>query len=162
MPYSAIKVANEFLRLAREDEPPKQFTPLQMIKLVYIAHGWSLIHLDTPLLREQPQAWQYGPVVPTLYRAIQQYRSGPVSEAIPDNDREELTADALALIKAVYDTYGEYSGIQLSNMTHQPGTPWSEAWNERGRNSTISNEAIRNHYQEISRRNTNTDGERAA
>jgi uncharacterized phage-associated protein len=153
MPYSAIKVANEFLRLAREDNPPRPLTPLQLIKLVYIAHGFSLVYLQTPLLNEQPQAWQYGPVVPSLYHAIKQYGANPITSPIlGDTDPQELSEDARNLIAAVYRTYAHLSGIQLSNMTHQPNTPWSEAWNVAGKNAVISNNTIQAHYRELAGR----------
>jgi uncharacterized phage-associated protein len=92
MPYSAIKVANEFLRLAKADNPLRYLTPLQLIKLVYIAHGWSLHYFpETPLLIEIPQAWQYGPVVPSLYSAVRRYGSSPIIALLPgDTDPQEL------------------------------------------------------------------------
>lgn len=150
MPYSAIKVANEFLRLAREDNPPRPLTPLQVIKLVYIAHGFSLAIFNEPLLSEPPQAWQYGPVVPSLYHAVKSYGANPITGAIPDDmDPQDLSANARELIAAVYRAYGHLSGIQLSNMTHQQNTPWSLTWNAAGKNSVIPNELIQTHYREL-------------
>jgi uncharacterized phage-associated protein len=153
MPYSAIKVANEFLRLASADTPPRVFTPLQLIKLVYIAHGWSLVHLQQPLLNEPAQAWQYGPVVPSLYHAIKQFGASPVQGAIgSDTDPQELSPEARDLIAAVYRSYGHLSGVQLSNMTHQPHTPWSQTWVSAGKNAVISNNVIQNHYRALAAR----------
>lgn len=153
MPYSAIKVANEFLQLAASDSPPRALTPLQLIKLVYIAHGWSLVHLNAPLLNEQPQAWQYGPVIPTLYHAIKQFGSGPVRYPIEgDTDPQVLSGECRELIRAVYQAYGRYSGVQLSNMTHQPNTPWSRAWTTAGKNAVISNNSIQDHYRVLAQR----------
>jgi uncharacterized phage-associated protein len=153
LPYSAIKVANEFLRLGTQDSPPRGLTPLQLLKLVYIAHGWSLIHLQQPLLNEQAQAWQYGPVVPSLYHAIKQYGAGSIPYPIPgDTDPQQLSPDAAGLIAAVYRTYGHLSGVQLSNMTHQPDTPWSKAWTTAGKNAIISNTEIQQHYRKLADR----------
>jgi uncharacterized phage-associated protein len=150
MPFSAIKVANEFLRLAREDNPPRSFTPLQLLKLVYIAHGFSLVYMKSPLLSESPQAWQYGPVVPSLYYAIRQYGADAITASIGgDTDPQGLSEEAKSLIAAVYKQYGHLSGIQLSNMTHQQNTPWSQTWNEAGKNAVISNNVIQAHYKEI-------------
>lgn len=156
VPYSAIKVANEFLRLAQEGGPPHGLTPLQLIKLVYIAHGWSLVYLRGPLLNEPAQAWQYGPVIPSLYNAIRSYRASPVCRQIDgDSDPQPLSAEARQMIKAVYDAYGKYSGVQLSNMTHQPSTPWSDAWNSRGKNAVIPDEDISRHYALLSAQRAN-------
>jgi uncharacterized phage-associated protein len=150
MSYSPIKVANEFLRLARETNPPIPLTPLKLLKLVYIAHGWSLHLLHQPLISETAEAWQYGPVVPSLYRAVRTYRSAPVDRDIPgDYDEQQLGDNERQLIAAVLNSYGHLSGTQLSNMTHMPDTPWSSAWNNEGRNSLIPNDCIERHYAEL-------------
>jgi uncharacterized phage-associated protein len=153
VPYSPIKVANEILRLANADNPPRGLTPLQLLKLVYIAHGWSMVHLQQPLLNEQAQAWQYGPVVPSLYHAIKQFGANPIAYPIQgDTDPQELSEEARGLIAAVYKAYGHLSGVQLSNMTHQVDTPWSQAWTRNGRNAMISNNVIQEHYQKLAQR----------
>ena len=92
MPYSAAKVANEMLRLAAERG--EALSPLKLLKLVYIAHGWSFPYLlGQPLLAEPAQAWQYGPVVPSLYRATSRFRAAPIEGPIPDTDPQELSAE---------------------------------------------------------------------
>ncbi len=147
MPYSAAKVANQMLALARAKGA--EISPLKLLKLVYIAHGWSFPYLREPLLAEPAQAWQYGPVVPSLYHAVSKFRAGPITELIPDTDPQALSPQASALIENVYNTYSPYSAIQLSNMTHMPDTPWSEAWGTRGKNAVIPNDRIAAHYQHL-------------
>ena len=78
---SAKTVANEFLRLAREEG--STVTNMKLQKLVYIAEGWYLALYDLPLYREDTVAWKYGPVIPELYEALRMYGSGEVTEAIP-------------------------------------------------------------------------------
>ena len=153
MPYSPIKVANEFLKVARESNPPNPLTPLKLLKLVYMAHGWSLHYFRRPLVSEQAQAWQYGPVMPSLYFAIKSYRDSPVSsDIVGDNDPQELAPQDRALISAVLRSYGALSGLQLSNMTHTTDTPWFDAWHTNGRNSVIPNDVILRHYDAIAAR----------
>lgn len=139
---TAAQVANRLRELSGEN-----LTPLQLLKLVYISHGWSFPLNDAPLIGERIEAWQYGPVVPNLYHALKGYRDQPVRNPIPDGDIA-LTDDESRLVDAVYSTYGHYSGGQLSAMTHRPGTPWAIAW-ERGRNSEITNDMIAEHYRKL-------------
>ena len=147
MPYSPAKIANRMLEIAHNRGA--EISPLKLLKLVYIAHGWSFPHLNEPLLAEPAQAWQYGPVVPSLYRAVSHFRARPIEGFLPDTDPQELSEEAEALIQSVYDTYAPYSAIQLSNMTHMQDTPWSEAWNANVRNALIPNDRIANHYQQL-------------
>lgn len=147
MPYSAAKVANRMLEIARERG--EDITPLKLLKLVYIAHGWSFPYLNEPLLSEPAQAWQYGPVVPSLYHAVSRFRADPITELVVDTDPQILSPQADALVRSVYDSYSRYSATQLSNMTHMPDTPWSEAWNLRGKNAVIPNDRIAAHYQHL-------------
>ncbi len=148
MPYSPIKLANHILSRARQKG--HEVTPLQLMKLVYIAHGWSLHYLDAPLSSENAKAWQYGPVMPSLYQAVRQYRANPITDVLTEgSDDQVLSENASNLLDVVYDTYGQYTGIQLSNLTHLPGTPWSQTWEREGQNSTIPNDLIKSHYRKL-------------
>ena len=147
MPYSAAKIANRMLEIAHQRG--EELSPLKLLKLVYIAHGWSFPHLNQPLLSEPAQAWQYGPVVPSLYHSVSHFRAAPIRGFVPDHDPQELSEQAKALIENVYDTYSPYSAVQLSNMTHMPDTPWSEAWNANGRNAVIPDNRIADHYRHL-------------
>lgn len=147
MPYSPIKIANAILEIARRAN--YQLTPLQLIKLVYIAHGWVLAVYDRPLLNEPAQAWTYGPVVPSLYQAVKSYRASSIDKPLPgDVDPQPLDPEISEFLGAVFDRYKGISGTQLSALTHKSGTPWSAVWNERGQNAVIPDEIIKRHYVE--------------
>lgn len=145
----AAQIANYFLEASGGT-----LTPLQLLKLVYIAHGWSFPLRQGPLLDqtlERIEAWQYGPVIPDLYHATKVYRGDPVSSPIPTYG-SELTSAEKPLLAAVFKSYGRFSGGQLSAMTHRPGTPWDIAW-KRGKNSQITDDMIAAHYKELAARN---------
>ncbi len=126
MVYSVITIANKFIDLAKEE----YLTNMQLQKMVYIAHGFNLALRDTKLYYEDTRAWNFGPVVPELYEELRQYGSNQVTEKIntPPNTVEQLDDGSLKIIEAVYDNYKQYSGTQLSNLTHQDNTPWSKSW----------------------------------
>lgn len=143
-------VAREFFEIARSDVPSKPFTPLQLIKLTYIAHGWSFVNLETPLVSEDVHAWKYGPVFPRLYHAIKAFGSQPV-DGVPKSRLEtesktELVQSEKDLIKAVYDNYCDFSGIELTRMTHRHGTPWHKTWMISQNGVVIGNDLIRDYY----------------
>lgn len=143
-------VARKFLDIARADTPSKPLTPLQLIKLTYIAHGWSFVNLETPLVSEDVYAWKFGPVFPNLYHALKSFGSQPVDE-VPVSYQEQksetdLDPNETALIKAVYDKYSDYSGIQLTRMTHRQNTPWHKTWQISQNGVVIGNDLIRGYY----------------
>ncbi len=63
--YCPMAVANAFILHAQQEAV--DIGLLQLIKWVYLAHGWGLVLLDRSLLDEAPEAWTYGPMYPTLY-----------------------------------------------------------------------------------------------
>lgn len=153
MSHYPSTIANYFLDKASAEG--RALTPMQLIKLVYIAHGWHLGYFDAPLFSERVQAWKFGPVVESLYRELKQYGSGAVVRRIAMTPSwlpgGSVSPTAEPLLNSVWDAYKGFSGLQLSSMTHQPDTPWDIAWNKRGghasRSTPISNEDIKAHYQ---------------
>ncbi len=147
LPYAPSAVANEFLE--RAGKASRTLTPMQLLKLAYIAHGWNLAVTHSPLFDEPVQAWKYGPVIPSLFHEFKEFGGDPItklSELVKFPDAfgtgsdsfageiviekpflDEGDKDRVELIDWVWSKYGAYSGSQLSKMTHEPGTPWSNA-----------------------------------
>jgi uncharacterized phage-associated protein len=148
-PYDAATVANRFIELAAKGG--KKLTPMQLIKLCYISHGFSLAINRRPLLDESVEAWRYGPVVPSLYRRLKSYGSGPVTEPVSSNwgNAKKLDPDDRALIDEVFAKYGHFNGGQLSHLTHRPGTPWAETYTPNSYGDEIDDAVIRTHYATI-------------
>lgn len=144
---SAISVANEFIRLGKEEG--NFFTPMQLLKLVYIAHGWMLGFFGKPLINEKVEAWRYGPVIPELYQKVKSYGRDKVRNEISARSifsHTSLSEEEKSVIHFVYKKYGKLDGIKLSMITHQKDTPWSDIFSHEGWGDVIPNELIQNHY----------------
>jgi len=154
-------IANEFLEKS-------DLTQMQLQKLVYIAHGWTLALTDEALVSEEPRAWDYGPVFPGLREHVKYAGKEPLRSRIHKNDNNPfaffenkdrgepykavLTADERLILDTVWDRYGHLSAFDLSNLTHRNGTPWSIVYRSpAGRSSPISNRLIKEHYLEIAK-----------
>jgi len=125
-----ISVANYFIQKAQNEG--NELTPMKLIKLVYISHGWHLGLKDSPLIGEKVQAWQYGPVIESVYRAFRSYSSSIITSLYYDSNLERYTLpnqDNWAFLDKIWDVYKNYDGLQLSTLTHQKGTPWDQVWN---------------------------------
>lgn len=148
-PYSAITIANSFLDLAEAEG--RELTQMQVIKLVYVAHGWSLSLLDRPLINERVEAWQFGPVISSLYQHLKKFGAAPVKGRLPKSifdKNTELDPVDRTLIEQVYEKYGRLSGVQLSHLTHRSGTPWSTTYRLGVTGKVIPNEVIKDHYDQ--------------
>lgn len=139
-------VANRFLELARQRG--RTLTPMQLLKLVYIAHGWTLGLTAEPLIDQRVEAWQYGPVIRELYNSTRQYGGGAITAPIPAFPGT-LTPAQQGMIDQVYDLYGHLSGIALSNITHMPDTPWANTYTPGSFGDVIGNEVIAAHYRRL-------------
>jgi uncharacterized phage-associated protein len=149
--HDAIAVANEMLGVAQGRG--RNLTIMQLLKLVYFAHGWSLATFDRPLIRDEVQAWQYGPVIPRVYNAFAHTRGAPITSQWAGTNgaplRANLTADEQALLVDVFEGYGHLHAFQLSDLTHQAGTPWLEVFNTSGAYSPIPDETIKRYFKAL-------------
>lgn len=153
--YSPATIANYFFEKASREG--RALTPMQLLKLVYIAHGWYLGYFKRPLISETVQAWKYGPVIKSLYDRMRHYGSSAVREPLQTGPfgwvRESvIDPETAGLLDSVWQSYSRFSGVQLSAMTHQPGTPWHEAWHRLGGHARyfaeITDDLIQRHYEE--------------
>ncbi len=148
MPYPVFQVAETILREARS--VGRELTPMQLIKLTYIAHGWSLAVTGRDLFEDRIEAWKYGPVIPALYQATKQFGRGRIPLAmVGDPDDKLLDKQDYDLVKDVYAKYGHLSGIQLSDLTHRTGSPWHQVYRDGVMSIEIPDEIIRRHYSDL-------------
>lgn len=158
-PYSSIAVANFFIEKGVQSD--NRVTPMKLIKLVYLAHGWHSGYYGTELLNEEIQAWKYGPVMPKLYHAIKGYGgreiSGLLSEirfSLNDTSLEVPRVEDVATRKfltSIWDHYKTQSAITLSALTHSDGSPWHRVWwlgpDYRHGDAKIPESVIREYYR---------------
>lgn len=145
MGHDARSLANEIIRRAQSNG--QQVTPLQVIKLVYYCHAWMLGLYGTPLSNQSVEAWQYGPVIPDVYSSLKQYGANPITHFI-GIPLETYDARETNLVDQVWAIYGQFSGLQLSAMTHAVGTPWHQIWNQLGKNAIIPNALMQQYYSD--------------
>lgn len=152
MAFSPSAVANYFIRRAKDEGGYVDHLKLQ--KLVYLAHGWTLAILGRPLLNESVEAWRYGPVIRSLYRQLKRHGNLPILDLIDDRaNRFRWPAppviddpELVEILDRVWETNGPFTGVQLMNESHEPGKPWSVAF-EAGR-ETIEDEDLKRYFTE--------------
>lgn len=144
MAHDAQNIANHLIRLA--DQRGQSLSIMGVLKLVYIAHGWTLALLDKPLIANRIEAWDYGPVIPDLYKRFRNEQG--IYDLKPIGAGEDLLSrDEKSILEQTYDRYGQMSPFQLSELTHVKNGPWDTARLVGGRLAQIPDELIRRHYQ---------------
>jgi len=147
--HNALAIANKFAHKCSATIPQ-----MKLQKLVYIAHGWNLAVNKEPLIFDRIEAWDGGPVIRTIWNHIRdkgydiqnRFFSNPFNNQAWD---ATLLDKEIGIIDHVWTKYGSYSGSDLSNMTHQEGTPWSNAYFGRGRNAVLLDNDIEQHFIEL-------------
>lgn len=128
-------------------------------KLCYYAEAWSLAKLDIDIAKNSKfEAWVHGPVNIDLYKRFKSF--GWRSLKIIENDVEMVQdriaslfcKEQIALLDAVWDTYGCLSADELEALTHKE-MPWLEQRDGLGRfensRNEISSETMKKYYRSI-------------
>lgn len=150
MAEQVLSIANYFIEKGNSESIP--ITPMKLLKLVYISHGWHLGLTGLPLIEESVEAWQYGPVIPSVYRHFKDYRNQPIPlDARATYVQFSEPSRIKPFLDSVWNSYKIFNGVELSSMTHAPETPWDIVWNKQGGKNylgaNIPDDLIRRHYQ---------------
>lgn len=154
-PQSPFSVARFLLESARATGVV-DMTPMKLMKLAYVSHGWVLCFNNQPLLAEPVRAWKFGPVIESLYHYLKRYGNAPIEfSEIGVLPQLEVGDQTTSIMRGVWGSYKDRTGLQLSALTHKPGTPWYLTWYDRGgknvKSATIDNLSIRDHYKTLLR-----------
>ena len=137
-------VAEQILWIRRAIET----TPMHILKLVYLCHGWMLGNTGHKLINEPVEAWRYGPVVPSVYHLYKSF-GGDDIDVEPIDKSDDLSSYQVRLIEAVADAYKAHSALSLSSITHQKGSPWHQVYREgSGLGAIIPDKIIQRYYED--------------
>jgi len=155
------QVANFFLSKKNHD-----IDNLKLNKLLFISLGFGLALLwDKELFREDVQAWAYGPIVPSIYHEFKHFkrnkitsfskitlvkRSGFIQVSPTIDDDEEMNRVEKELIirmlEKIWEVYGGKTPLELVDITHTMGAPWSQIYSPRRTHIIIPRNVIREYY----------------
>lgn len=157
--YNVMSIANYFIGLALKHD--RVLTHLKLQKLVYFAHGIYYATYDKPLINASIEAWQYGPVIPVLYRRLRHLGNNPIRESIPLESTDfimdgkiELDSKIRQFLESIWDSMKNYSATDLSTASHKEGSPWHEMVFKRNNgkilySQDIDQELIKEYFKTI-------------
>lgn len=157
-PIDAKAFANLLLDWA--DGIGASVSPMKIQKLVYYCHADFLVATGAPLIAQDFEAWEYGPVIPSLFQEFKQFGANAISSRAKRFDpitamnevapTLELT-DLPQLVRESFNLYINLSASTLSKMSHVSDGPWNEALRafNKGQNMgrRISNQLIHSHHR---------------
>ena len=155
-------VANYFTECSKRDKII--LTNLSMQKLVYFAYGWTAVFTERKLFYDHIEAWQYGPVISSLYHQLKRYGSRQITQKLLEYDYDKYEFFSWNLTEGsgiqklmihIWHRYKSLSPNEMVALTHKPGTPWFETISNHGYHATIDDDLIRNHFHELAKTRLN-------
>jgi uncharacterized phage-associated protein len=139
MGYDGRAIANFVLDFC--DSRGRSVTNLALQKIVYFCHVWSLIKLHRPLVRHKFEAWEFGPVLPYLYREFKNYDRSPIvgraTQIDPTDGKHRIVeydfdSETDLLLNQIVEFYSRLRAGDLVELSHAEGGPWYSVWHHGG------------------------------
>lgn len=149
----ALVIATRFIELGIKQKNP--VTPMKLQKLVYLAHGIHLARFNSPLIDDDIEAWDYGPVIRSVYDEFKVWGNRPITD-IPKVELrigknhfssifDMLTDAEDETINLAWEIAKDLTGPELSNWSHSKDSPWHTVYTQT-RNKRINREIIRDYF----------------
>ena len=115
--YKALEVAKYIItKCTKEDHP---ISNLQLQKILYYVQK-EFLQQDREAFSDEFEAWQFGPVVPEVYRQYCGFGAMPI-RLIYD---QKLTSEYEDIIDPIVETKRELNPWDMVTETHQKGKAW--------------------------------------
>lgn len=122
---------------------------LKLQKLIYLAHMFHMGRFDgRALVDGHFEAWDYGPVHPTLYHQAKVFGAQPVRDIFGQAD-ELHEGSEKELLDEAYAALGHAGAGQLVNATHRKNGAWDQYYIPGARRIIIPNSAICAEYMSM-------------
>lgn len=156
MARDAIEIADYFIE--RSDCTK---THMQIQKMVYMSHGYMLGVYHTPLISNPVEAWDHGPVIPSMYQRFKKHGHNPI-ERHTESPQVPFTTQEMDVLNFVWNKHNRHCGYYLSRLTHSDGTgrptPWESARAKYGdhKRAPITNDMTEQYYSRVYEEMQNT------
>ena len=139
-------------------------TPLHILKMTYMSHGYAWGIVKHRLISDKVEAWKYGPVYPTVYEAFSAYGNNTVKSlhycgtelSLKDKVKERIedlgkpfTEKEKEVIDSVVEAYKDWTGGELIALMHRKGTPWKRYYIKDWTGIVIPDEDTKEYYTQL-------------
>lgn len=127
---------------------------LGLQKALYLAHMYHLGTTGRPLIDEKFEAWDYGPVAPSLYRAARGFGASPVQDIFLDAPYAAEGSSELRSLQDAARLLASHTPARLVAITHWEKGAWASCYRPGVQHVSIPDEAIlgefRKRFQRVS------------
>ncbi|MES0065500.1 DUF4065 domain-containing protein [Mesorhizobium sp. M0074] len=121
-------------------------TNLTIQKILYIAQVVQLGRTGSKLVDIDFEAWDYGPVAPSLYRQLKGFGAKPIPETVFWSAPDINGTPEAELLKEACGILAQKSAGELIRNTHWSGGAWAKKY-VPGENEIISDEDMLDEYR---------------
>lgn len=146
MRASATVLCNNVLLRAKKENI--DITPMKLQKILYYICVKYVQDTGGLPISEHFEVWKYGPVLSSVYAEFKPFGSQPItSYALNAKGKAKIVDESCnpclaACIDYVWNKLKRYSGVELSERTHENGSGWYSAF--QADKDSISTEEMKN------------------
>lgn len=142
MAVSAFSAAKTLCELRKWE-----ISNLSLQKILYLAHMYHLgVNSGAPLILEEFEAWNYGPVVPDLYHRMKPFGSDYVGNVFHWVESVTPDQEEYRSLQMAAEGTRHMSPGQLVANTHSDDGAWAKVYRPNLRGIKIPNSAILDEY----------------
>lgn len=138
----------------RDNKGYKDVTQLHIQKLMFLFEAYYMNVFDKEKLYDCGyKAWNFGPVAPRLYKKYKNCGNGDISITEEEEKMgDSITKEKKELMKKLYETFKNFSAMELVSFTHSKASPWRKVWDKQPYGD-ISKEQIKDWFKQYVKEN---------
>jgi len=140
---TALDVAKLFLSWS--DNNGDLITNLRIQKLLYYAQAWYLVNYNRRLFNDPIEAWEFGPVIRSVYKKYQAHKGEPIPYKTNNKEENVFQPHQINFLTEFFRVFSNFSATALVSLSHSEA-PWINAY-EQGQNSTINTQEMKAFYK---------------
>lgn len=136
--YSALEVSKYIVTKCTNDKKP--ISNLQLQKILYYVQKEYLMR-GSVAFSDEIEAWQFGPVVPSVYYRFCVFGAMPITNTYDDIN---INAEDMEIINPIVDEKRKLDPWEMVEETHKSGGAWDQTYRSgEGNRDVISRELIK-------------------
>lgn len=141
---TALDAAKEVCKLGNWE-----VSNLKLQKIMYIMQVFYYGNYNQPLFNASFEAWDYGPVIPSLYHRFKMFGNKPIQEWVFRNEKTSCDNDKITFIKDFAPLLLSKTSAALVGLTHRKESAWYKAYIPGAKGIIIPEEEIKNEYERV-------------